>query len=80
MVDEDGGFKQVPPFARPRDIALPPPYGTATEYIIAHAETKTLAKSLAGKWIRLIEVRGTWPQPNMQLIRTLYDWGFMRNS
>jgi saccharopine dehydrogenase-like NADP-dependent oxidoreductase len=80
VVFEDGEFKQVPPFARPRDIALPPPYGTAPEYIIPHAETKTLAKNLAGKGVRLIEVRGTWPQKNMQLIRALYDWGFMRND
>ncbi len=80
VVFEDGEFRQVPPFARPRDIALPEPYGTAPEYIIPHAETKTLAKNLAGKGIRLIEVRGTWPQPNMQLIRALYDWGFMRND
>jgi lysine 6-dehydrogenase len=80
VVFEDGEFKQVPPFARPRDIALPPPYGTAPEYIIPHAETKTLAKNLAHKGVRLIEVRGTWPQQNMQLIRALYDWGFMRND
>jgi saccharopine dehydrogenase-like NADP-dependent oxidoreductase len=80
VVYEDGEFVQVPPFARPREIALPPPYGTATQYIIPHAETKTLAKNLAAKGIRLIEVRGTWPQPNMQLIRALYDWGFMRND
>jgi saccharopine dehydrogenase-like NADP-dependent oxidoreductase len=80
VVFEDGEFKQVPPFARPRDIALPEPYGTAPQYIIPHAETKTLAKNLAGKGVRLIEVRGTWPQPNMQLIRALYEWGFMRND
>ena len=80
VVYEDGEFVQVLPFARPRDIALPPPYGTATQYIIPHAETKTLAKNLATKGIRLIEVRGTWPQPNMQLVRALYDWGFMRND
>ncbi|MBM7569138.1 saccharopine dehydrogenase-like NADP-dependent oxidoreductase [Paenibacillus sacheonensis] len=27
---------------------MPEPYGTATQYIIPHAETKTLAKALAG--------------------------------
>ena len=80
VVFEDGEFKQVPPFARPRDIALPAPYGTAPQYIIPHAETKTLARNLAGKGVRLIEVRGTWPQRNMQLIRALYDWGFLRND
>lgn len=80
VVFEDGEFKQVAPFARPRDIALPPPYGTAPQYIIPHAETKTLAKNLKSKGVRLIEVRGTWPQRNMQLIRALYDWGFLRND
>lgn len=80
MVYEDGKFVQVPPFARPRNVELPPPYGASPEYIIPHAETKTLAKHLAHKGVRLIEVRGTWPQKNMQLIRALYDWGFMRND
>jgi saccharopine dehydrogenase-like NADP-dependent oxidoreductase len=80
MVYEDGEYKQVPPFARPRDIALPEPYGTHPEYIIPHAETLTLSKALKDKGVRLIEVRGTWPPKNMQLVRTLYDWGFMRND
>ncbi len=80
IVYEDGQYKQVPPFARPRDIALPEPYGTHPEYIIPHAETLTLSKALKDKGVRLIEVRGTWPPKNMQLVRTLYDWGFMRND
>jgi saccharopine dehydrogenase-like NADP-dependent oxidoreductase len=79
-VYENGQFVQVPPFARPREIELPPPYGSGTQYIIPHAETKTLARNLAHKGVRLIEVRGTWPQKNMQLIRALYDWGFLRND
>ena len=45
-----------------------------------HAETMTLPKSLADKQVQLIEVRGTWPPKNMELIRTLYDWGIMRND
>jgi lysine 6-dehydrogenase len=80
VVFEDGQFIQVPPFARPRKIELPPPYGRAVQYIIPHAETRTLARALKSKGVRLIEVRGTWPQPNMQLIRALYDWGFLRND
>lgn len=80
LVYEDGKFVQVPPFARPRDIDLPQPFGTHPQYIIPHAETLTLPKSLADKDIRLIEVRGTWPPKNMQLIRELYDWGFLRND
>jgi len=80
VVYENGKFIQVPPFARPREIELPPPFGTHTQYIIPHAETMTLPKSLVDKQIQLIEVRGTWPLKNMVLIRTLYDWGFMRND
>ena len=80
VVFEDGEFIQVPPFARPRDIELPAPYGTHPQYIIPHSETQTLAKYLANKGVRLIEVRGTWPPQNMRLIKTLYEWGFMRND
>lgn len=77
---EDGEFKQVPPFARPREIALPEPYGTHPQYIIPHSETITLSSALKDKGIKLIETRGTWPPQNMQLVRALYDWGFMRND
>jgi saccharopine dehydrogenase-like NADP-dependent oxidoreductase len=80
VVYEDGKFIQVPPFARPRNIELPEPYGTHPEYIIPHAETKTVAKYLANKGVKLIEVRGTWPPKNMELIKALYEWGFMRNE
>lgn len=80
VVYENGEFVQVPPFARPREIQLPEPYGKTIQYIIPHAETKTLATALADKGVGLIEVRGTWPAKNMQLVRALYDWGFMRND
>lgn len=80
IVFEDGEFIQVPPFARPRTIELPAPYGSHPQYIIPHPETRTLADSLAGKGVRLIEVRGTWPPANMALIRALFDWGFFRND
>ncbi len=82
VVYENGKFIQVPPFARPLDVELPGPYGTHPEYIIPHSETKTVAAYLAeqGKQARLIEVRGTWPPKNMQLVRALYDWGILRND
>jgi saccharopine dehydrogenase-like NADP-dependent oxidoreductase len=80
VVFEDGQFVQVPPFARPRVIELPEPYGTHEQYIIPHPEPLTLSKSLAGKGVRLVEARGTWPPENMQLLRALYDWGIMRND
>jgi len=80
VVFEDGEFIQVPPFARPRDIELPEPYGKNPEYIIPHSETVTLAEALKDKGVRLIETRGTWPPKNMQLVRALYDWGILRND
>ena len=82
VVYEDGKFIQVPPFARPLDVELPGPYGTHPEYIIPHSETKTVAAYLEeqGKQARLIEVRGTWPPKNMQLVRALYDWGILKND
>ena len=39
----------------------------------------TLAEALADKGVRLIEVRGTWPQQNMTLVRGLYDYGILKN-
>ncbi len=56
-VYEDGEFKQVPPFARPREIELPAPYGKTTQYIIPHSETITLAKALENKGVKLIETK-----------------------
>ncbi|MEI7524457.1 MAG: saccharopine dehydrogenase C-terminal domain-containing protein [Mariniphaga sp.] len=79
-VFENGEFIQVPPFARPREIELPLPYGKSIEYIIPHSETITLAKYLENKNINLIEVRGTWPQENMELIKALYNYGFLNNQ
>ncbi len=80
VVYEDRQLIQVPPFARPLEIDLLQPFGTHPQYIIPHAETLTLPKSLADKGIKLIEVRGTWPPKNMRLIWELYDWGFLRND
>lgn len=79
VVFEDGKFVQVPPFARPREIQLPEPYGTTVQYIIPHSETVTLAQALKDKGVRLIEVRGTWPKQNMNLVRGLYDYGILKN-
>ena len=80
IVFEDGEFKQVEPFARPLKVKLPEPFGTHTQYIIPHAETQTIPKSFKEKGVRLVEVRGTWPPANMQLLRALYDWGFLDNK
>ena len=80
VVFEDGEFRQVEPFARPLEVALPEPFGTHTQYIIPHAETRTIPGSFKEKGVRLVEVRGTWPPANMQLLRALYDWGFLENK
>lgn len=79
-VFENGEFIQVPPFARPREVQLPEPYGLTTQYIIPHSETVTLAKALKHKGIQLIETRGTWPKQNMNLVRALFDYGILRND
>ncbi|SIS04791.1 Saccharopine dehydrogenase, NADP-dependent [Peribacillus simplex] len=79
IVFENGEFVQVAPFARPRNIKLPEPYGETVQYIIPHSETRTLAKALSYKGVQLIEVRGTWPKQNMQLVRSLYDYGIIAN-
>ena len=79
VVFEDGEFIQVPPFARPREVKLPQPYGDTVQYIIPHSETITLSQALKDKGVRLIEVRGTWPKQNMTLVRGLYDYGILRN-
>lgn len=80
IVFEDGKYIQVPPFARPREIELPEPYGKNIQYIIPHGETKTLSKALEHKGIQLVECRGTWPQPNMKLLKALYEYGIVRND
>ncbi|MFF2459710.1 saccharopine dehydrogenase family protein [Peribacillus simplex] len=79
IVFEKGEFVQVAPFARPRNIKLPEPYGETVQYIIPHSETRTLAKALSCKGVQLIEVRGTWPKQNMQFVRSLYDYGIIAN-
>ena len=80
LVFEDGQMKHVPPFARPRKITLPEPYGTHEQYIIPHPEPVTLSKTLAEKGIRLVEARGTWPPKNMRLLKTLHEWGMLQND
>jgi saccharopine dehydrogenase-like NADP-dependent oxidoreductase len=79
IVFQDGKFRQLPPFCRPKLIKLPDPFGEQVQYIIPHPETLTLAKSLEHKSVKLIEVRGTWPPQNMALLRALYDFGILRN-
>jgi saccharopine dehydrogenase-like NADP-dependent oxidoreductase len=39
-----------------------------------------LAKALKHKDVKLIEVRGTWPEQNMKLVRALYEYGILRND
>lgn len=79
VVFEDGEFIQQRPFARPRTIQLPEPYGETEQYIIPHTETWTLPKALSNKGIKLVETRGTWPKNNMQLMRGLYAFGILED-
>lgn len=59
-------------------IELPEPFGTLPQYVIPHPESFTIPKYING--VKRIEVRGTWPEKNMRLIRGLYDYGFLRND
>lgn len=80
VVFENGEMKQVPPFARPRKVKLPDPYGETIQYIIPHAETITLAQALKDKGVKLIETRGAWPEKNMSLVKSLFDYGMLKNT
>jgi len=79
VVFENGRMLQVPPFSRPKKILLPEPYGETVQYIIPHSETVTLARALKTKGVKLIEVRGTWPAPNMALLKGLHEYGLLSN-
>lgn len=78
MVYEDGEFVRVPPFSREKMIELPEPFGTHPQYIIPHPETFTLPRYIEG--VKRIEVRGTWPEKQMRLVRALHDYGFLRGD
>jgi len=78
VVYENGEYIQVPPFSREKMIELPQPFGTHPQYIIPHPEAYTIPKFIK-KNIKKIEVRGTWPSKNMQLVRALYEYGFLKN-
>jgi len=78
VVYENGSYVPVPPFSLEKMIDLPEPFGTLPQYIIPHPETYTLPKYIKG--VKRIEVRGTWPEKNMRLIRALYEYGFLRND
>jgi len=79
VVFENGKMIQVPPFARPKEVLLPEPYGETIQYIIPHSETVTLSQALKDKGVKLIEVRGTWPAQNMTLVKGLYEYGILSN-
>jgi len=78
IVYENGNYVEVPPFSLEKIIELPYPFGTHPQYIIPHPEAKTIPKYIKG--VKKIEVRGTWPEKNMRLVRALYDYGFLRND
>ncbi|MHA1304698.1 MAG: saccharopine dehydrogenase family protein [Candidatus Heimdallarchaeaceae archaeon] len=80
VIFEDGEFKEVPPFGRPKLIDLPKPFGPSHQYIYPSAKTTGFAKVLKNKGVRLIEVRATWPPKTMELIKILHDWGLLRNN
>jgi saccharopine dehydrogenase-like NADP-dependent oxidoreductase len=78
LIYENGKYISVPPFSREKIIELPEPFGAIPQWIIPHPETTSLPKHIKG--VKRIEVRGTWPPKVMRLLRTLYDFGFLRND
>jgi saccharopine dehydrogenase-like NADP-dependent oxidoreductase len=78
VVYDNGKHVQVSPFSLEKMIELPQPYGTLPQYVIPHPESFTIPKYIKG--VKRIEVRGTWPEKNMRLVRALYDYGFLRND
>jgi len=74
----DGQFVQVPPFSLEKMIELPPPFGTLPQYVIPHPETFTIPRYIRG--VKRVEVRGTWPEKNMRLVRALHEYGFLRGD
>jgi lysine 6-dehydrogenase len=80
IVYEDGEYIQLPPFSRPIEVTFPEPYGRSLQYILPHPEVITLSGYLKNKGVKLVEVRGAWSEKIMQLLKVLYDWGFLRND
>ncbi|MFW6139276.1 MAG: saccharopine dehydrogenase family protein [Spirochaetota bacterium] len=78
VIYENGRYIQVPPFSGEKIIKLPDPFGEHPQYIIPHPEAFTLPNYIKG--VKRIEVRGTWPPKNMALVKSLYQYGFLRND
>ncbi len=78
VVYDNGEYVNVPPFSLEKIIELPEPFGTLPQYVIPHPEAYTLPRYIQG--VKRIEVRGTWPEKNMRLVRALYEYGFLRGD
>lgn len=78
VVYDNGQYVEVPPFSMEKMIDLPEPYGSLPQYVIPHPEVHTLPRYIQG--VKRIEVRGTWPEKNMRLIKSLYEYGLLRND
>jgi saccharopine dehydrogenase-like NADP-dependent oxidoreductase len=78
VIYDNKKYVRVPPFSLKKMIELPQPFGTLPQYVIPHPEAFTIPKYIKG--VKRIEVRGTWPEKNMRLVRALYDYGFLRND
>lgn len=78
VVYDNGEYIRVPPFSLEKMIELPEPFGTHPQYVIPHPEAFTIPRYIQG--VKRIEVRGTWPEKNMRLVRALYEYGFLRGD
>jgi saccharopine dehydrogenase-like NADP-dependent oxidoreductase len=70
----NGNLVPNPPFSGARTVRFPEPIGTQTTYYVPHGESQTLSKNIRG--VKKVFIRGCFPPRAMQLVKTLYNYGF----
>lgn len=70
---ENGEFHPVPPFTGAERIRFNDPIGEQTVYYVPHPETRTIPMYFRS--VRKVEVKGTWPEETMNLLKFALDFG-----
>lgn len=71
---DDVNLVPNPPFSGARTVHFPEPIGTQTTYYVPHGESQTLSKNVKG--VKKVYIRGCFPPRAMNLVKTLYKYGF----
>lgn len=71
---ENCKLNAYPPFSGARVVHFPEPIGDQTTFYVPHGESQTLSKNIKG--VKNVFIRGTFPLKAMQMVRSLYDYGF----